>query len=129
MPTTKERLEYYVPPLGTVRTTLHDESADVYRYLRRVGEVERLNRLDHLGIIRNAIPGAHHPRWEYVNSILRVIDACEQSHELHTSTTVDLTAGVKLSSAAELLRVWALIMNVGHLHWTFMAERCLVMEI
>jgi hypothetical protein len=78
-PAAPARLIYHLPSIGNASLTLHDESAEVYRFLELVGEVDRLKRLDHLGLIRVASGGAHHPRWEYVITVLNLIEHCRTS--------------------------------------------------
>lgn len=125
----KETLRFHIPPVGTVETMLHDESARAYRWLSQAGEVERLKHLDHLGAIRLAWDGAHHSRWEYITFIWSVIDRCSQVPEVHVGSVVRLPGGHQVSSGSELLKCWALLLNVGHLKWTFAAERALLFEL
>jgi hypothetical protein len=123
-------LSYYVPPLGSVSVTLRDESAILWRFLDEAGEVSRLRQLDHLGLIRTVWDGAHHPRWEYAVSTLYLIERCREPYEVRLSAAVSNPFSVNvLSSGYELLRCWALLLNIGHLHWTFSAERALLFEL
>lgn len=124
-----ESLSLHVPPIGVVSTTLHQESASLYRFLRDAGEIDRLKSLDHLGAIRFAIEGAHHPRWEYIMVILALCDRAAESPQAHLKSRVQLPSGRSLSSAQELLKCWAMLLNVGHLTWTFAAERALLLEL
>lgn len=126
---TKERLTYHLPPLGNAAITLHDESASLYRSLQLAGEVARLNKLDHLGLVRVAFSGAHHPRWEYVVTILHLIERAKDSSDIHLNTPLVLPSEQRVSSGSELLRCWALLSNVGHLYETFSAERAFLDEI
>lgn len=124
----KERLTYHLPALGNAALTLQDESAGLYRFLELSGEVARLNKLDHLGLVRVAWSGAHHPRWEYVVTILHLIERCKDATDIHLNTRVQVGDG-EISSGAELLRCWALLSNVGHLHETFSAEASFLEEV
>jgi hypothetical protein len=126
---TKQTIEYHGPPLGRVHATLHEESAQLYRLLETSGEISRLGTLDHLGSIRHAFPGAHHPRWEYTVSILHLIDRCKEIQGVHVSANVLVESDVVFSSGRELLWTWALLMNLGHLHGTFAVERALASEL
>jgi hypothetical protein len=128
--TIRTSLSYYVPPLGSVSLTLRDESATSWRFLDEAGEVARLRQLDHLGLIRTVWDGAHHPRWEYAVSTLHLIERCREPYEVRLSAAVSNPhSGIDLSSGYELLRCWALLLNIGHLHWTFSAERALLFEL
>lgn len=123
-------LSYYVPPLGSVSLTLREESATLWRFLDETGEVARLRQLDHLGLIRTVWDGAHHPRWEYAVSTLYLIERCREPYEVRLSAAVSNPhSGIAISSGYELLRCWALLLNIGHLHWTFSAERALLFEL
>lgn len=120
---------YHLPSQGVVTFTLRRESAALFRLLRAAREIDRLKRLDHLGTIRMAWEGAHHPRWEYVVSILNLICRCEETPEVHLKTSVTLPTGETFSSGAELLKSWALLANLGHLNGTFASERALLFQL
>ena len=125
------KLSYYVPFIGHIEVTLHNESEKVYNWLNQANEITRLKNLDHLGAIRFAWEGAHHPRWEYISFILYLIDYCKENvGETHLGSRVDIPAhSINISSGSELLKCWALLFNVGHLEWTFFTERCLLLEL
>lgn len=123
------RLTFSVPPVGTVTVFLHAESASAYDVLKAAGEVSRLKELDHLGVIRFAWEGAHHPRWEYVAFVLALLDRCRDLPGVHLSHGVTLSTTTTISSASELLKCWAMLLNVGHLVWTFAAEKALLVEL
>src|ERR1700674_1695040 len=120
---------YHLPPVGNITYKSRQESSSIHDFLLARGEIERLKRLDHLGIIRLVREGAHHPRWEYVALILHLIDKCVHAPQIHVGGRVTLQDGTVVSSGAELLKSWALLLNVGHLEWTFMTERALLFEI
>ena len=123
------RLVYHLPPIGNASVTLHNESAHLYRFLEVVGEVDRQKRLDHLGLIRVASGGAHHPRWEYAITVLNLIKHCKDVPEIHLGTRIRIVGGREISSGEELLRCWALLLGIGHLAGTFATERALMFEI
>lgn len=123
-------LDFYIPAVGYVSAALHNEAETIYKWLEKTGEVERLKRLDHLGAVRLAWEGAHHPRWEYVVFLAYLIDRTrEVVPDVHLGSTVRLLSGDEVSSGSELLKSWALLLNVGHLVWTFFAERALLLEL
>lgn len=125
---TQTQLRYHVPLLGYVVANLHDESDRIYRALSAVGEVERLKKLDHLGVMRYAWEGAHHSRWEYTILILSLVERCKAVPQVHLSSAVRLRQAT-ISSGYELLMAWALPLNTGHLVWTFASERALMLEL
>jgi hypothetical protein len=93
------------------------------------GEVHRLRRLDHLGAVRLAFEGAHHSRWEYVATVLALIDRSAAISRTQLKSQVRRTGQPLASTAEELLKSWALLLNVGHMPWTFSAERILLQEL
>jgi len=116
--------------VGTVSAALHAESERIYKWLQQTGEVDRLKRLDHLGAVRLAWEGAHHPRWEYIAFIVALIDRCrDHVPESHLGTKVKLAKSTEVSSGSELLKSWALLLYVGHVQWTFFAERVFMLEL
>lgn len=86
----KIELEYHIPTLGNIRTCLHKESADLFSFLEKQGEIQRLKKLDHLGVIRFAYESAHHSRWEYIILLLSLIDRCKDVEDIHLSDSVKL---------------------------------------
>ncbi|HXH07187.1 MAG TPA: hypothetical protein VNI83_11410 [Vicinamibacterales bacterium] len=122
-------LQYHVPPLGLVRTSLYREALTLYEFLSQKGEIDRLKRLDHLGVVRRASEGAHHPRWEYIMLIMHLVDLTKENvKEAHLGTRPRV-ASHRISSGQELLKMWAFLLHLGHLHWTFTAEKALLAEV
>lgn len=122
-------LTYHLPPVGTITTTLYNESEIVYRFFHGTGELDRLKNLDHLGAIKLAWEGAHHSRWEYIAFMFALIDRCAEIEEIHIRSEVKLCDNERVSSGRELLKCWAFLLNVGHLSWTFTSERALMFEL
>jgi hypothetical protein len=122
-------LRYHLPAVGRVAADLHAESARLYRVLDQADELERLRHLDHLGAVRLAVEGAHHPRWEYAMTMFALIARAKGISEIHLSNEVRLGDGSRFSSGSELLKCWTLLLNVGHLVWTFSTERLLLLEL
>lgn len=120
----KITIQYYLPLTGAISVVLHNQSAKVYKYLESKKEITRLNKLDHLGLIREVFQGAHHSRWEYVVLILYLINEAKKVNGLHLAGEVEIEED-KISKT-ELMKSWAMLLNVGHLFWTFTAERALM---
>ena len=126
----KTTLYFHIPLVGRVSTTLYEESAEIYQWLEEEEEIARLKQLDHLGAIRLAWEGAHHPRWEYIMFFLSLVDRCKETPKAHLSSRVALLGSETcVSSASELLKCWALMLNTGHLDGTFATERALLLEV
>jgi HD superfamily phosphohydrolase len=119
---------YYLPQLGRLNVFLYSYTTKCYNLLDNYGHIERLKNIDQLGVIRNIYEGAHHPRWEYVILQLYLINRLKK---------LDLAKGLGLSSkttnflnyrpsGAEILQIWILLLNSGHLPGTFASERGLL---
>jgi hypothetical protein len=128
-PLTTKTIRYHIPSVGTISARLHAESRELFAFLEGTGEISRLRRLDHLGAVRLAYDGAHHSRWEYIATVLALVDRAGTIHRTQLHSEVRSSGVVLASSGEELLKSWALLLNVGHLHWTFAAERILLQEL
>ncbi len=127
-------LEYHLPQLGKISARLYECADKTYQLLDHYKHIERMRRMDQLGVIRNVYGGAHHSRWEYVMLQLCLV------HKL--SVAVDeqgakLAKGLGLGTrsldfqgykptGADLLQTWALLFNAGHLPGTFATERAIL---
>lgn len=60
--TVKSTLKYHVPGLGELKADLYENSSKAYDFLKENGYVDRLKKIDQLGVIRNVYEGAHHSR-------------------------------------------------------------------
>lgn len=67
-------LEYHVPRLGKLNVELFPVAQKAFDLLEHANHIERMKRNHQLGIIRNVYEGAHHSRWEYVMTILHIIN-------------------------------------------------------
>jgi hypothetical protein len=122
-------LRYHLPGVGPLTARLREESRELFAYLDGIGEVDRLRRLDHLGAVRLAYDGAHHSRWEYVATVLALIERTASLPRASLKSEVRWRSGRIASSAEELMKSWAILLNIGHLHWTFAVERILLQEL
>lgn len=126
----KLTVSYHLPGVGLLQTTLHNESRSLYEFLDGQGEIERLKQLDHLGLVRRAWEGAHHPRWEYVMLIMRLAEMSKDHvKEAHLAADLKLDDETQVSSGVELLKCWAMLLNIGHFVWTFTAEKAFLAEV
>ncbi len=119
-------LSYYFPFCGNLTTRLEGDAAAVYRFLESAGEIARLKDLDHLGLIREAYEAAHHSRWEYVILTMCLLDRVRRNEESHLESEVELTDNDSVDSGLNLLKIWSMLANIGHLPWTFASERAFV---
>lgn len=129
----KATLKYHVPGLGELKSDLYENSSKAYNLLKENGHIDRLKDIDQLGVIRNVYEGAHHSRWEYVMMQLGI---------LHRLNTTDVDLGFKPSKGTglgsnlsignnkptylEIIQMWILLLNMGHLPGTFSSEKALI---
>ncbi|GAH55199.1 unnamed protein product, partial [marine sediment metagenome] len=119
-----ETIEYQYPDLGSVEIKLQNESAEIYKFIKKQTEgVEFFERLDQLGALRFVHKSAHHSRWEYMVLQMHLIQQLKENSAFGFSTSVPLTKRHTVSSFEELLKSWVLLNNYGHLLDTFEAER------
>jgi hypothetical protein len=72
-----------------------------------------------LGVIYDVIQTAHHPKYEYLFFLLFLIEKIKEIkgfYPLNRKVEGDVTG-------AELLKIWALLLAVGHLPFTFPVEK------
>lgn len=120
-------LEYHVPRLGKLNVELFPVAQKAFDLLEHANHIERMKRNHQLGIIRNVYEGAHHSRWEYVMTILHIINHLNKigSKSFGLSNDTPRIGGSKVSGA-EILQVWTLLLNAGHLKGTFASEQALL---
>ncbi len=120
------QLDYYLPSVGRLGARLVGEGADAYTVLAEKGEIDSYKRRPQLGIVAEAWEGARHTRWEYITLVLALIDACHEHPAIATGAKVNLGGGRQARSAVSLMQTWALLLPLGHAHWSFTAERLLL---
>lgn len=120
-------LNYYLPQLGRVKVDLYSHAFKCYHLLENYDHIERLKKIDQLGVVRNVYEGAHHPRWEYVILQLHLINRLRNLKKVKGSGLSSKTEFLKYElSGAEILQIWILLLNSGHLPGTFASERALL---
>lgn len=125
-------LTYNLPGLGTVRTRLFRNAAAVREFLRPYGHVRRLRTTNQLGVLREAFPGAHHTRYEYLVAQLSLIGGLAQGDLLQDyplgagREEFGTLPGIDPPSGADLLQVLAILTNAGHVPTTFAGSRALL---
>lgn len=87
--------------------------------LDSVGEIARLERLNHIGALSYTFPGISHTRWDYTVSMLYVVT---RLRKLVTGSEFSL-GEAKFSSMAAALQCLALLSNIGHLPGTYCVEK------
>jgi len=110
-------IQYYFPVLGEVKIELKGYPAKFYKFLGENGEIERLMKLKHLGILSYLFPGIEHTRYEYTLLNLYL------THKLNLSDHADKEIGNLSVSKREFLDLLILSANIGHIYGTFAVEK------
>jgi hypothetical protein len=122
---------YFIPGIGIYNLNIEEaESVKIlYDFLDKVGEIDRLKNLDYLGDVREVIDGTRHSRFDYIALIFVLIDNWAQiAKEIHATSEVNIDpkAGKGAVEGKDLIKCWALLLNIGHLNWTFPTKRILL---
>lgn len=134
-------LEYNISQLGRLNAyILNPYAINCYEFLNKNGYIDKLGKMDQLGVIRNTTLGTKHSRYEYVFLQLFLINQLlGKKHPLsnkleNDSFRLGLSRKFKITvqedeeqpSGAEIIQIWILLFNSGHLLGTFASERGLL---
>lgn len=120
-------IQYTIPSLGEINTQIYKPGASLcYVFLEKYGFIEKLKSINQLGVIKNTFNGTQHPRWEYVVLQIYLLNQLKG-----TEFKSGLASNIKISinnqnieiSSCELIQIWILLLNSGHLPGTFASER------
>lgn len=117
-----KKIEYTLPILGFAEVPLYGEAEEIYQFLEDHDQIARLNNLNQLGIISNVIQTAHHPKFEYTFLLLYLIEKIKDLkglYPLNRDVVRDITG-------TELLKIWALLLPIGHMPGTFPVEKAIL---
>lgn len=124
-----------IPGMGRVRWALFDESVQsLYHALEAqpangtLSEIDRLRQVNQLGVIAHALDQAHHRRWEYLALTLNLVRIVGYSGGEGGLVSPVMVGDTTVSSKADLLATWMLILQSGHLMDTFASERYVTYE-
>ncbi len=129
-----EVLEYQLPNLGLLKISLYPYAKKALDIIRGSNFLSILKRNPQLGTVRIAHEGAHHTRWEYVLVQLYIITKLSEKtddiqNKLEGLSNNDPIIDNLRISGADLLQLWALLLNIGHLYGTFANERGLLYQL
>jgi len=114
-------LSYYIPLLGLVKIKLKGIPEEFYYFLENRGEIKRLKRLEHLGVLQDVFTGMHHTRWDYTITMLYLTQQFSESKVEGLSTEKKIN-DLKLSGR-DMIQLLVLTTNIGHLPGTFAVEK------
>jgi len=114
-------LYHNLPGIGEVSVKLGEKPWELYEIMQQQGEIQRLSNLIHIGALQEAFPGMRHTRWDYTVAILYFIKKFSEKNVegLSSNKTVQ---GIEISGR-DILQIYALITNIGHLPGTFSVEK------
>ncbi|WP_196297316.1 hypothetical protein [Methanosarcina barkeri] len=125
-----------MPGLGKLSAQLYESSHDAYSLLYSNGHIERMRNIEQLGVIHNVYEGVHHSRWEYVMTQLGLLHRLYPSDKKMGGRPLEgwgLNSDIefldKKLSGLEVIQIWILLSNSGHLPGTFSSEKALMKYI
>ena len=129
----KSTLKYHFPGLGQLKVGLYSNSSEAYKLITSKNHVQRLKEIDQLGVIRNVYEGVHHSRWEYVMvqlGILHRLNLNDLDTGYKPSKSIGLNSTVTINSRSasyvDIIQMWIMLLNMGHLPGTFSSEKALL---
>lgn len=123
-------INYRLPIFGDQKIQFRSESAQLFKWLEKNNEIQRLANLDQLGVLKRRFSCAHHSKFEYAIMLSYLIELIKQDdefkHRYNLSRSYEEKEVRVLSSISELLKCWAFLLPMGHLHGTFPQERAVL---
>lgn len=117
-------LDHTLPTIGRIQITLKGMPRVVYSLMEKNNEIDRLQRLLHVGVLSKVFPGMRHTRWDYTMASLHFVNCMSESRAQGLSRNMRV-AGNALSGR-DILQILLLIANIGHLPGTFDTEKGIV---
>lgn len=115
------KFRHVIPHIGVKEITLYSPADKIYKWLSGMNEINRLNKLRHLGSLSNsALPGVRHARWDYTCAMLYYSTEINQLDGMKTNFSIE---GIEFSSPVAALQCLSLLWNIGHLPGTFSVEK------
>lgn len=131
--------EYNIYQLGKIKADIVGEYAiDCYNFLKNKNCIEKLMNMNQLGVIPNTSLGTSHNRYEYVILQIYLINILQgkpntftitnnkqEKFHLGLNSNHDVKTHISLENptGAEILIMWILLFNSGHLIGTFASEK------
>lgn len=119
-------IDYNLYSLGKCEILIYgDYASQCYKFLKDNDVIERLKNTEQLGLIKESMEGIHHSRWEYVILQMFLLNrVCDtKKYSLSHKFELNLNDNKESLSGAELIQIWILLLNSGHLYGTFSSER------
>lgn len=113
---------HYISGIGEVHIPLFDPAPSIYSLLQSHREIQRLNKLRHLGAIGPAFNGMRQVRWDYTAAMLYFASKLK----CYGSSNKSRFISSETSSLNATIQLLALMWNIGHLPGTFGTEKGLL---
>jgi len=117
----KMEFSYSIPLLGLLKIELAGYPETFYCLLEEKGEVNRLQKLKHLGVLQNVFMGMRHTRWDYTVTMLYLIQLLSEAK--FEGLSCEKKIGKLRLSGRDMMQLLALANNIGHLPGTFAVEK------
>ncbi len=118
------QIRHHLRGIGPLCFHVHSLPAiDIWKAIIAAGGNRHLASIPHLGTLIDVFPSATHTRWDYV--FLQGF-LCESLRDLgkNSGLGANIRLGGQQYTAADIVKLWAVMLNMGHMRGTFTAERC-----
>ena len=132
-------LKYNISQLGLISAYLFDNAEKCYEFLEDKKYIEKLEDMNQLGVIPNTNIKTSHKRMEYI--VLQIfilnlfngrslnIDSKNKKEKYNLGLSNNDKIGKYTVSGMDLISIWILLFNSGHLIGTFASEKGLLKSI
>jgi len=132
-------LKYNISQLGMINAYLFGNAEKCYEFLENKKYIKKLEEMNQLGVIQNTTIKTSHKRMEYVVLQLFILNLLKgrplnfdsksrkEKYNLGLSNTNKI--GKFTVSGMDLISIWILLFNSGHLMGTFASEKGLLKSI
>lgn len=133
-------LKFNISQLGLIHVYLFRNAEKCYEFLNEKNYIQKLKKMNQLGVIQNTSLKTTHTRMEYIilqtyliNLLLgrdyELNQSKDKKKKFNLGLSTDETINNYKVSGAELISIWILLFNSGHLIGTFAAEKGLLKNI
>ncbi len=120
------KINYNMPQLGKQQIIIYKNYAsECYDFLTNELNLKKLKEIPQLGLIENSVDGFNHTRWDYVLLQLFILNKIKETKKYGVSKHLKLKFNDKIENytIGELIEMWILLLNIGHLPGTFASEK------
>lgn len=132
-------IKYNISQLGMINAYLFKNAEKCYEFLEKKKYIQKLEQMDQLGVIQNTNIKTSHKRMEYVVLQLFILNLLKgrpldfDSENRKEKYNIGLSNTDKIGkftvSGMDLISIWILLFNSGHLMGTFASEKGLLKGI